>query len=120
MCVLCGEFVSQIHWTERHIEDRAQHTPDPESRGDYHRFRRRDRLRRAKVANEVLHHYGLKVNDWAGSKYVLRDKKGRSELVQDLGSLWPAAQKLASRSLDPLDPFLHAALLERSSSDGVR
>ena len=117
MCVLCGEFVSQIHWTERHIEDRVR-VSETEARGDYHRFRRRDRLHRMKVANELLRHYDLKVSDWAGSKYVLRDKKGRSELVQDLGSLWPAAQKLASRSLDPLDPALHAALRE-ASSDGA-
>ncbi len=118
MCVLCGEFVSHIHWTERHIEDRAR-VSDPEARGDYHRFRRRDRLHRAKVANDVLRHYGLKVSDWAGSKYVLRDKKGRSELVQDLGSLWPAAQKLANRPLDPLDPALHVALLEVLPSDAA-
>ena len=62
--------------------------------------------------NEVLRHYGLRVSDWAGSKYLLRNKKGRSVLVQDLGSLWPAAQRLAGRPLDPLDPALHAALHE--------
>jgi hypothetical protein len=33
-------------------------------------------------------------------------------LVQDLGSLWPAAQRLTGRPLDPLDPALHAALHE--------
>ena len=110
MCVLCGEFVSQVHWTERHLEDRARAGGPTKAWGGYHRARRRDRLHRAKVANEVLRHYGLKVSDWAGSKYLLRDKKGRSELVQDLGSLWPAAQKLAGRPLDPLDPALHAAL----------
>ena len=116
MCVLCGEFVSQIHWTERHIEDRASVS---EARGDYHRFRRRDRFHRTKVANEVLRHYGLQVRDWSGSKYILRDKKGRSELVQDLGSLWPAARRLASRPLDPLDPALHAALREEAWCDGA-
>lgn len=78
--------------------------------GDYHRHRRRDRLHRTRVANEVLRFHGLRVNDWAGSKYVLRDGKGRSELVQDLGALWPAARKLAGRPLDPLDPALHEAL----------
>ena len=46
------------------------------------------------MTNEVLHHYGLRLSDWSASKYVLRDKKGRSEHVQDLGALWPASQKL--------------------------
>jgi hypothetical protein len=69
------------------------------------------------VANKVLRHYGLMINDWAGSKYLLRDKKGRSELVQDLGSMWPAALRLVGRPLDPLDPVLQAALREASSDD---
>ena len=115
MCVLCGEFVSQIHWTGRHVEDKARASRgDP---GEYHRFRRRDRVHRAAVTNEVLRHYGLRVSDWSGSKYILRDKKGRSELVQDLGSLWSAAQKLTGRPLDPLDPTLHAALGKAASSE---
>jgi hypothetical protein len=109
VCVLCGEFVYRIHWTDRHVEDRVG-----ENRSDYHRYRRRDRLHRVAVTNEVLRFYGLKVQDWSGSKYVLRDEKGRSELVQDLGSLWPVAQKLAGRLLDPLDPTLQAALEETS------
>ena len=54
----------------------------------YHRYRRRDRLHRVAMTNEVLHHYGLRLSDWSASKYVLRDKKGRSEHVQDLGALW--------------------------------
>ncbi len=112
MCILCGEFVSQIHWSERHVEDRVRAAGRDWSPGDYHRSRRRDRLRRVAVANRVLHHYGLKLSDFGASKYVLRDRKGRSELVQDLGSLWPAAQKLAGRTLDPLDPALQAALRE--------
>jgi len=56
------------------------------------------------MTNEVLHHYGLRLSDWSVSKYILRDKKGRSEQVQDLGALWPASQKLLGRQLDPLDP----------------
>jgi hypothetical protein len=119
MCVLCGEFVSQLHWTDRHIEDKARASGSWGASGDYQRDRRRDRLRRAKVTNEVLRYYGLKVSDWAGSKYVLRDGKGRSELVQDLGALWPTARRLAGRPLDPLDPALHSAL-RGASPDGTR
>ena len=37
---------------------------------------------------------------------MLSDRKGKTVLVQDLGALWPAAQQLAGRRLDPLDPWL--------------
>lgn len=116
MCVLCGkDFVAQVHWSDRHIEDKARASgADP---GEYQRDRRRDRVHRATLVNKVLRHYGLRIEDWSGSKYLVSDRKGRSELVQDLGVLWPAAQKLAGRPLDPLDPVLHEAL--REAADGV-
>src|SRR3954451_15817900 len=111
MCVLCGrDFVAQVHWTDRRIEDKARASGTHGGSGDYHRDRRRDRLHRTSLTNEVLRHYGLRVEDWSGSKYFLRDRKGRSELIQDLGVLWPAAERLAGRTLDPLDPTLHAGL----------
>jgi len=116
MCVLCGQdFVAQAHWTDRHVEDRARASGPGGDPGDYQRDRRRDRDRRVVLTNEILRHYGLRVEDWGASKYVLRDRKGRSELVQDLGSLWPAAAKLAGRPPDPLDPALCEAL---SAADG--
>jgi hypothetical protein len=113
MCVLCGQdFVAQVHWTDRHLEDRARSAApgsDPVAlQGD----RRRDRAHRVALTNEILRHHGLKLDDWGGSKYVLRDRKGRSEIVQDLGGLWPAAEKLANRALDPLEPALRETLVE--------
>ena len=111
MCVLCGrDFVAQVHWTDRHVENRARASGPDQDPGEYQRDRRRDRIHRAALTNEVLRHYGLRVQDWSGSKYLVRDRKGRSELVQDLGALWPVAEKLAGRPLDPLDPALHATL----------
>jgi hypothetical protein len=111
MCVLCGQdFVAQAHWTDRHVEDRARASGPRADPVEYQRDRRRDRGHRVVLTNEVLRQYGLRVEDWSGSKYVLRDRKGRSELVQDLGSLWPAAARLAGRTPDPLDPALCEAL----------
>ena len=111
MCVLCGQdFVAQVHWTDRHVEDRARASGPGVDPGDYQRDRRRDRGHRTVLTNEVLRHYGLRVEDWGGSKYVLRDRKGGAELIQHLGALWPAAAKLAGRPLDPLDPGLREAL----------
>lgn len=117
MCILCGEFVTQIHWTEKRAEDKARASIDAGAKDENRRNRRRERARRAAVTNEVLRQYGLKVSDWSGTKYVLRDGKGRSELLQDLGSLWPTAQKLTGRPLDPLDPVLQTAL--RGASNGA-
>ncbi len=111
MCVLCGkDFVAQVHWTDRHVEDRARASGPGTDPVEYQRDRRRDRAHRAVLTNDVLRHYGLRVEDWNGSKYVLRDGKGRMQIIQDLGALWPAAAKLAGRPLDPLDPALKEAL----------
>ena len=113
MCVLCGQdFVAQVHWTDRHLEDRARAAAPGSDPVAYQGDRRRDRAHRVVLTNEILRHYGLKLDDWAGSKYVIRDGKGRSEIVQDLGSLWPAAEKLAGRALDPLDPGLRGTLAD--------
>ena len=89
MCALCGVLLSD-HWAE--------------SGG------RRGRALRVALVNRVLAHYGLRLDDWSGRTYVLRDGKGRSAVVPDLGSLWAEAERLAGRSLDPLDPGLVAAL----------
>jgi hypothetical protein len=58
----------------------------------------------------VLDHFGLRLDDWSGSVYVLRDRKGASAVVADIGSLWFEAERLAGRKLDPLDSELLAAL----------
>jgi hypothetical protein len=71
---------------------------------------RRARLARVALLNRVLERSGLRLTDWSGSIYVLRDRKGRSEVVADLGSLWTAAERMTGGPLDPLDPDLVAAL----------
>jgi hypothetical protein len=113
VCVLCGQDVgARPHWTDRHLEDRARAAAPGSDPIEYQRDRRRERTHRVALTRKILRHYGLKLDDWGGSKYVLRDGKGRSEIVQDLGSLWPAAERLAGRTLDPLEPSLREALGE--------
>jgi len=109
MCVLCSGFIVQEHWSDartRAGEDASTVTIG----GAESRERRRDRWMRMKLANVILQIYGLKLDDWNGSKYILRDVKGMTEIVQDWGELWPAAQKLARRPVDPLDPDFLARL----------
>jgi hypothetical protein len=89
MCGLCGVLLEE-HWAE----DGG----------------RRPRLVRVALLNRVLSHYGLELRDWAGRVYVLRDRKGRSAVVGEIGTLWVEAERLAGRRLDPLDPELIASL----------
>ena len=90
MCVLCGVLLEE-HWAE----------------GD---GGRRGRAFRARLVNRVLAFYGLRLDDWAGRVWVLRDQKGRAAVVGNLGALWTEAERLAGRRLDPLDPALVESL----------
>ena len=90
MCALCGVLLEE-HWAE--------------GEGG-----RRGRTLRVALLNRVLDHFGLRLDDWAGRVYVLRDAKGRAAVVENLGVLWSEAATLAGRPLDPLDPDLVRAL----------
>jgi hypothetical protein len=90
MCALCNVLMSS-HWAEQ---------------GDS----RRARVLRTRLLRRVLAHFGLQLDEWAGSVYVLSDRKGNSTVVQDIGTLWVSAQALAGRPLDPLDPALLESL----------
>lgn len=70
----------------------------------------RTRAFRATALNRVLSHYGLSVRAWAPGAYVLRDRKGGTAVVSDLGALWVEAERLSGAPLDPLDPSLVEAL----------
>ncbi|EXX87043.1 hypothetical protein BG53_13175 [Paenibacillus darwinianus] len=110
MCVLCGGFVVQEHWTEgRGSTGAASVTVG----GGASRERQRDRRDRTAMANRILACYGLKLEDWNGSKYIVRDVKGSSEIVHDLGALWPAVEKLIKKTADPLDPALIGRLQQQ-------
>jgi len=90
MCSLCGVMAKE-HWAEQGDDRRA-------------------RVFRATALNRVLAHFGLSVQAWAGGTYVLRDRKGGTAVVGDLGALWVEAERLVGRPLDPLAPDLVAAL----------
>ncbi len=108
MCVLC----SQSLWVDRHWTDQKHDTREPVATAgsDQERHRRRDWQHRAQILNHILGHYGLSLDNWQNRHYVLSDRKGRSEMVTDLGALWPAVAQLLGRPLDPLDPQLIDAL----------
>jgi len=98
MCGLCGVLGGADHWTEG-----AAAAPQPTAAGMTAAQARR---LRARVASRVLAHYGLKLEDWTAGAFVLRGRTGQTAMVAHLGALWPAAERLAGRPCDPLDPEL--------------
>jgi hypothetical protein len=60
--------------------------------------------------NDVLSLYRVRVDDWEGTAMAVHGPTGRTELASTLTELWPKAEVVAGRPLDPLDPALLAHL----------
>ena len=95
MCGLCGVFGVAEHWADGSGNSRAE--------GQH----------RVAVGNDVLAVFGLRLAEWQG-RYTLTGPTGGSAVVDNFGSLWPAAERLAGRSLDPLDLKVLAAVEKRA------
>jgi hypothetical protein len=95
MCGLCGVFGVAEHWADGSAGSRAE--------GQH----------RTAVSNEVLSVFGLRLAEWSG-RFTLTGPTGGSAVVDNFGSLWPAAERLAGRSCDPLDPEVIAATEKRA------
>ncbi|GAA8422882.1 hypothetical protein Hpkin77_01230 [Helicobacter pylori] len=126
MCVLCGELISSFHWSdENYGTDKSdsygsdENLKEPNaliSANENARERKRARLKRVGLLNQILAFYGLKIGDWQGAKFVLCDKKGQSVIVNDLGDLWGKAQNLAKKKMDALDSNLLAFLNQNANT----
>ncbi|WP_187910583.1 hypothetical protein [Helicobacter pylori] len=123
MCVLCGELISSFHWSDENygsdsyeIDENLREPNALISTNENARERKRARLKRVRLLNQILAFYGLKINDWQGAKFVLCDKKGQSVIVNDLGDLWDKAQNLAKKEMDALDSHLLAFLNQNTNA----
>ncbi len=122
MCVLCGELISSFHWTDETDGSGSYENENLKgqnaliSANENARERKRARLKRVRLLNQILAFYGLKINDWQGAKFVLCDKKGQSVIVNDLGDLWDKAQNLAKKEMDALDSHLLAFLNQNTNA----
>ncbi|MFP5960172.1 hypothetical protein ACLF83_00950 [Helicobacter pylori] len=120
MCVLCGELISSFHWTDGsgsyEIDENLKGSNAVISANENARERKRARFKRVRLLNQILAFYGLKMDDWQGTKFVLCDKKGQSVIVNDLGDLWGKAQKLAKKEMDALDSHLLAFLNQNTQA----
>lgn len=104
MCSLCGILGGNEHWAD------AVARPGVFTRNVERIDRRRERVRRIAAANRVLSAYALTLSDWQGSSYVLANRTGKTEVIEDIGHLWPAAERMIGRACDPLDPDLIARI----------
>ncbi len=122
MCVLCGELISSFHWTDGTDGSGSYENENLKGQNalisvnENARERKRVRLKRVGLLNQILAFYGLKMDDWQGAKFVLCDKKGQSVIVNDLGDLWDKAQKLAKKEMDALDFHLLAFLNQNTNA----
>ncbi|MCH4606728.1 hypothetical protein KII69_01650 [Helicobacter pylori] len=122
MCVLCGELISSFHWTDgidgsgSYENENLKGQNALISANENARERKRARLKRVRLLNQILAFYGLKMDDWQGAKFVLHDKKGQSVMVNDLGDLWDKAQNLAKKEMDALDSHLLAFLNQNTNA----
>ncbi|MFP6336968.1 hypothetical protein ACLGEO_03925 [Helicobacter pylori] len=122
MCVLCGELISSFHWTDgtdgsgSYENENLKGSNALISANENARERKRARLKRVRLLNQILAFYGLKIDDWQGAKFVLCDKKGQSVIVNDLGDLWDKAQNLAKKEMDALDSNLLAFLNQNTNA----
>ncbi len=123
MCVLCGELISSFHWTDRTYGSDSyeigEGLKEPNAligANENARERKRARLKRVGLLNQILAFYGLKIGDWQGTKFVLCDKKGQSVIVNDLGDLWDKAQNLTKKKMDALDSNLLAFLNQNTNT----
>ena len=92
MCLLCYSLVGEEHWTDVPVGGQE---------------RTRARAQRQKILAAILAAHGLDYSDDpTGVTAVMSDRKGSVTVVRGLAEVWVAAEDLAHRPLDPLDPAL--------------
>jgi hypothetical protein len=69
--------------------------------------RHAERQHQVRLTNALLGLHGLRCADWQG-RFTVTGPSGKRLVVDHLGALWPAAERLAGRPIDPLDPALIA------------
>lgn len=73
--------------------------------------RRIERNHRVSLLKPLLDYYGLELNDWGGSSYLLSNQAGKSIEVYQLSGIWTVVEELAGRPCDPLDPEFTESVL---------
>jgi hypothetical protein len=104
MCALCGVLGGKGHWSD------SASAPAVFAGRTEPQTRLRERQGRTRLLDTVLKHHGVVVKDWSGSSYLLTGLTGRTAIVDNVGDLWGAAERLTGRTIDPLDEQYLATL----------
>jgi hypothetical protein len=104
MCALCGVLGGKGHWSD------SASAPAVFAGRTEPQTRLRERQARTRLLNAVLKHHGVVVKDWSGNSYLLTSLTGRTAIVDTVGDVWGAAERLSGRIVDPLDARYLAAL----------
>lgn len=103
MCANCGFPAAPGHWSEA-----GAATPHD---------RLRARFRRARALRTLLAPYGLTAHDDGVVRGItVLDRTGRHEFVAEVADIWAAAERMAGRRIDPLDP----AFIGEDGEDAAR
>jgi hypothetical protein len=101
MCVLCYGLAGEEHWTDARVGDEPNVSV---------------RARRRRLLTQLIAAHGLDYSeDPTGVTALVGDRKGNVAVARGLGELWAAAERLAGRPLDPLEPAILGRLDRRST-----
>lgn len=102
MCILCYGVAGEEHWTDARVGDEPRASV---------------RARRRAILTQIMAAHGLDYgDDPSGVTSLISNRKGGVHVAGNLGEVWAAAESLAGRPLDPLDP----SLLVRLGADPPR
>ncbi|MCX2682549.1 hypothetical protein OQH60_01485 [Campylobacter sp. MIT 21-1685] len=94
--------MSTFHWSDVNFKEKNTLIYS----GENQKQRMRKRLERVKFLENILEFYGLKFQEWQGSKYILSNKKGRVVIVDNLGDLWHKIEEFEKIVPDVFDENL--------------
>lgn len=106
MCGFCGIWGAKSHWSLKSSNPRIFAVQSISER-------MRERHEQSVVLNSILRGFHLEVRDWGGTQWIVEHVSNGTEIVDSIAALWPAAEKLARRKIDPLNASIFV-----KSSDG--
>ena len=87
MCGFCGLVGGAEHWSD--LQVRPDVSGDASNQGS----RQRERLHRTALLNRITRHYGVQVQDWAGSSWILSHVTGETEVIDRLAEKFHEAPR---------------------------
>ena len=92
MCGICGLLGGPAHWSSSH--GRLQLAGSTTLRAE--------RARTVGLLNRIARTRGMRVSDWQGTAFVVAGATGGQEVIESLGDVWAAFDRLGGRPIDPL------------------